>query len=98
MRRWLLAIIACAAAVSSRADTTAVLPFANGASSNLDWIGESIAETVREALGSRGILTFDRDDLQEVYHRLGLRQRGPMSEASVMKIGETLDAEQVVYG
>jgi tetratricopeptide (TPR) repeat protein len=92
------------AAVLARADTAAVLPFWNGrpaptqANANLQWIGESIAETVREALGSRGILTLDRSDIQEAYRRLGLRERAALSEASVMKIGEALDAEEVVYG
>jgi tetratricopeptide (TPR) repeat protein len=65
---------------------------------NLDWIGESIAETVREALGSRGVLTLERGEVLEAYRRLGLRERSPLSEASVMKIGETLDSEQVMYG
>lgn len=92
------------AGVLAHADTAAVLPFWNGrpaqtqANSNLQWIGESIAETVREALGSRGILTLDRSDIQEAYRRLGLRERAALSEASVMKIGEALDAEEVVYG
>ena len=47
------------------ADTVAVLPFWNAASNpkpNLDWIGESIAETVRDALGSHGVLSLERDD------------------------------------
>ncbi len=89
-------IIVCAA----RAETAAVLPFVSGAAApaSLDWIGESIAETVREALGSRGILTLERSDVQEAYSRLSLREHSPLSQASVMKIGETLDAEQVVYG
>jgi tetratricopeptide (TPR) repeat protein len=90
--------LAALAAVLARADTAAVLPFWNSRHATLEWIGESIAETVREALGSRGILTLDRSDVQEAYRRLGLRERAALSEASVMKIGEALDAEEVVYG
>ena len=91
------------AAIPALADTAAVLPFWNGGAaaasqSNLDWIGESIAETVRESLGSRGILTLERSDLDDSFHRLNLHQRAPVSEASVIKIGEILDAEQVVFG
>ena len=104
MQRWLgLAILVCAPALV-RADTVAVLPFVNdpgaGATpqTNLDWIGESIAETVRDAFGSHGILTFERNEIQETYRQLSLREFTPVAEASVMKIGETLDAEQVVYG
>jgi tetratricopeptide (TPR) repeat protein len=83
------------------ADTVAVLPFWNGASNpkpNLDWIGESIAETMRDSLGSRGVLTMERDDTVEAFDRLGLRERMAISEGSVVKLGEALDAEQVIYG
>jgi tetratricopeptide (TPR) repeat protein len=82
------------------ADTAAVLPFLNKTANaqNLDWIGESVAETVREALGMTGVMTLDRNEVQEAFRRLSLRQGIPLTEASVMKIGETLDAEQVVYG
>jgi tetratricopeptide (TPR) repeat protein len=83
------------------ADTAAVLPFWNAGNSsqaNLDWIGESIPETVRESLGSRGILTLDRNEVDDAFHRLNLRQRAPLTEASVVKIGELLDAEQVIFG
>src|ERR1700733_6454921 len=63
-------------------DSCAVLPFANaakrGASSanpaaaaNVDWLGLSIAGTLRDALELRGLVTLGRDDLQEAYHRLG---------------------------
>ncbi len=104
MHRWLgMAILLCAT-VLAHADTVAVLPFVNdpGAGGTpqitLDWLGESIAETVRDAFGSHGILTFERNEVQDVYRQLRLREFSPVSQASVMKIGETLDAEQVVYG
>src|SRR5947209_13824176 len=61
------------------ADTAAVLPFWNAGNAanqaNLDWIGESIAETVRESLGSRGILTLDRNETADAFRRLNLRER-----------------------
>jgi tetratricopeptide (TPR) repeat protein len=82
----------------------AVLPFGNvsaqtsPSTGNLDWIGESIAETLRVAMGSRGIMALDRDDIQSAYRGLNLRERALLTEASVMKIGEAVDAEQVIYG
>lgn len=84
----------------AHAQTAAVLPFWNAGApqTNLDWIGESIAETVRDGLGSRGILALERTDIQEAYRRMGLRERAVLAEASVMKIGEALDAEQVIFG
>lgn len=101
MQRWLaVGLFGLAALRPLAAETAAVLPFLNKTanSPNLDWIGESVAETVREAFGITGIMTLERNEVQEAYRRLGLRQELPLTEASIMKIGETLDAEQVVYG
>jgi TolB-like protein len=84
---------------SASADTYLVLPFFNQAgTSNLDWIGESIAEAVREGLSSEGLMALDRDDRVQVYHRLSIRPYSPLTKASVVKIGEELDAEHVIYG
>jgi tetratricopeptide (TPR) repeat protein len=98
---WRIVAILALAGLPAGADTAAVLPFwhlATASQSKLDWIGESIADTLRESLGSRGMLTLERADIGEAYERLGLHQRVPLSEASVMKLGEALDAEQVIYG
>ncbi len=82
-----------------RADTTLVLPFFNHSDSpNLDWIGESIAETVHDALASEGLLVLDRADRLEGYSRLSLRPGAELTRASILKIGDTLDATNVVYG
>lgn len=64
----------------------------------MDWIGESIAETLRAAFAARGVLTLERDRTSEAYQRLHLRERTELTEASMLKVGEVLDAEQVVYG
>src|ERR1041385_4896411 len=99
MRSVLAAVVLLAGGLSVRADTAAVLPFFNPAGPrNLDWIGESIAETVRETLGSRGVLALDRNDVREAFRRLGLPERALLSEASVIKVGEAMDAEHVVFG
>jgi hypothetical protein len=82
-------------------DTVAVLPFWSAASTpkaSLDWIGESIAETVRDALGSRNVLALEREDTAEAFTRLGLRERMAISEGSVVKLGQELDAEHVIFG
>ena len=99
-------------ALAGGADSAAVLPFANspaaGASpgsaplaasaSSLDWVGESITETIREALASHGVVTLDRDDVLEGFRRLRLRPSLEPSAASVLKLGETMDVEQIVSG
>lgn len=91
-----LAVVLCGAL---RADTVLVLPFANhSAAANLDWIGESIAETVRDALASEGLLVLDREDRLEGYRRLSLRPGAELTHASAIKIGQSLDASMVIYG
>jgi tetratricopeptide (TPR) repeat protein len=82
-----------------RADTVLVLPFFNESNSrNIDWIGESIAETIRESLASRGVLMLSRDDRLEGYRRLSIRQKAVLTHATIIKLGEALDADQVIYG
>jgi tetratricopeptide (TPR) repeat protein len=96
-----LAFAACS--IPLFADNIAVLPFSNTSgeiqnSASMDWIGESIAETLRAAFATRGVLTLERDRISEAYQRLQLRERAELTEASVLKLGEILDAEQVVHG
>src|SRR5712692_1626642 len=104
--RGLLSLVITLPALSGYllADTAAVLPFANRTSAadptqaSLDWIGESIAETVRDAAGARGVVTLSRSETAEAYRTLSLRPLSLLTQASILKIGEALDAEQVVYG
>ena len=83
------------------ADTIAVLPLSNvdeHTSPNLDWIGESVSETIAEALNSSGLLVLTREDREEVYHRLSLRTGVVLTKGSVIKVGETLDAGEIAFG
>ncbi len=93
----LLASVPCAWC----ADTIAVLPLFNINSAiapDLDWIGESAAATIHGALNSYGLLALSREDRVEVYRRLGVKAEVLLTRATVMKIGQTLDAGQVVFG
>ena len=81
------------------AASSVVLPFSNlSQDKNLDWIGESIAEMVHEAISSEGLLVLDRNDRALAYKRLGIRPYALLTRASVVKIGDELDANHVVYG
>jgi tetratricopeptide (TPR) repeat protein len=76
-----------------------VLPFFNHSKSpNLDWIGESIAETVHDSLASEGLLVLDRADRLEGYRRLSLRAGAELTHASILKLADALDASTVIYG
>jgi len=100
VQRVLLAAILAIFGISfARADTYLVLPFFNVSNNTrLDWIGEGLAETVQEALSAEGLIVLDRDDRVEAYRRLSIRPYSLLTKASVMKIGEELDAAHVVYG
>src|SRR2546426_8126889 len=81
------------------ADTVLVLPFFNlSSSTNLDWIGESIAETIRESLSAHDLLALDREERQEAFRRLSIRPYALLTRASVIKLAESLDAGQVIFG
>src|SRR6478736_3705866 len=94
-----LLLLALFLSVTLHSETVVVLPFFNYArQANLDWIGESIAESVRDALTSEGMLVLDRSERLEAYRRLSLRPGAELTHASVFKIGEALDAANIVYG
>src|SRR5258708_5165333 len=81
------------------ADTVLVLPFFNlSNSTNLAWIGESIAETIRESLTAHDVLALDREERLEAFRRLSIRPYALLTRASVIKLAESLDAGQVIFG
>lgn len=76
-----------------------VLPFFNQTSSEtLNWIGESVSESLSDSLASEGILVSSRTEREEIFRRLGLRRYARLTRASVIKAGMALDASVVVYG
>jgi tetratricopeptide (TPR) repeat protein len=76
-----------------------VLPFFNnGKSDNLDWVGDSISEAIRDALASEGVLTLERDARDEAFRRLSIKPYFPLTKASVIRLAETVDADQVIFG
>ena len=91
MMVWLWAAVA-------PAQTLLVLPFSPQAGRGMEWIGESVAETLGEALAAEGWLTIARENRAAAYGRLGIRENAPLTRATVIKIAQTLDAEQVIYG
>jgi tetratricopeptide (TPR) repeat protein len=100
MQRLLVVLLLplCSLAVE-RADTVLVLPFSNESSpAALDWISESVSQTIHEALAAQGMLVLEREDRQEAYRRLSIRAKAHLTHASVIKVAEALDAADVVYG
>ena len=99
--RLALTVLVCAFALRdpAKADTFAALPFFNlSNNSNLDWIGESLAESVRDSLGYAGKWTLGRGDRVEAYQRLSIKPHAILTKASVIMIAGTMGAGEVVFG
>ncbi|SEC17983.1 tetratricopeptide repeat protein [Terriglobus roseus] len=76
-----------------------VLPFDNrSGQANIDWIGESFANTLNARLRSAGFLTISRDDRVYALDHLGLPTGFRPSRASTIRIAQTLDAQFVIVG
>lgn len=98
-QRLVVLFLAVSISLSLRAETVLVLPFSNQTNStNLDWIGESISEAVRESLVSGGVLALEREDRLEAFRRLSLQSNALLTRGSMIKAGEALDASEVIYG
>jgi tetratricopeptide (TPR) repeat protein len=94
-----LGIVIVCACKTAFADNVLVLPFSNlSGDTSIEWVGESLAETIRDALAAEGALALDRDARQEAYRRLSIRPGTPLTKATVLRLGEFLDADQVVHG
>ena len=92
------ALVLCIATL--HADTFVVLPFANVSKNaqSVTWVGDSLSETLRETLAAGGAIALDRDERDEAFKQLGIKQHVLLTRASMIKIASALDADQVVYG
>lgn len=83
----------------AQADATVALPLFNlSKDRSVDWVGESAAENIIEALHGEGVVTLDRIDRAEAYQRLSLRPAVSLSRASIVKIADELDASHAIFG
>jgi tetratricopeptide (TPR) repeat protein len=75
------------------------IPFENKTrDANLDWIGESIAETLTFHLDSPRFLMIGRRERDSAYDSLGMPVSSILSNATIYKVANLLDANQVVLG
>lgn len=81
------------------AETVVVLPYFNlTKNKSMDWVGESVSESLNEALGSAGVLVVDREERDEILRRLAVKRYARLTQGSVMEIAMSLDADLVVWG
>ena len=97
-RAAVLALLAAVCALAQSA-TVLVLRFQNNSKfADLNWVGESIAETLRAEFAQANQIVLDRTTAADGMKRLGLRQEANFTKASVIRLGQTLEADFVVYG
>lgn len=99
MLRLALLALFCALTAQLPADTYLVVPFSSlSTDRTLDWIGEGISETVIDALAEGQVLVIGRTELQEGLRNAGIRSTTRLSQASMIKVADTLDSDVVVIG
>lgn len=83
----------------ARPATVLVLQFHNDSEySDLNWVGESIAETLRNEFGAANQIVLGRDARAEGMRRLSLRPDANFTKATLIRLGQTLDADYIGYG
>lgn len=97
--RRLLALFFLGFASLTHAATVLVLQFHNSSQYNdLNWVGESIGETIRDEFGAAGEIVLGRDSRMEGLRRLALRPDAEFTKATLIKLGQTLDVDYICYG
>jgi tetratricopeptide (TPR) repeat protein len=80
-------------------ETFLIAPFANRTPDPaLDWIGESTAETLREAFVAAGVNAVPRDARLEMARKLSLGAGANLSLAANIRVAEQLNAGRIIHG
>lgn len=81
------------------AQTVLVIPFFNlNRPKSPDWIGESLAEAIQDALAGEALMLVNRDTRDDTFRRLSVRRYAPLTRGSVMELALNLDAGEAVSG
>jgi Tfp pilus assembly protein PilF/TolB-like protein len=76
-----------------------VFPFENvGSSPNLDWIGEGLEELTIQQLSAAGQQVYSHAGRLSELDRSGLPSTAKLSRATMLHIGQELDADYIVFG
>lgn len=79
--------------------TVLVLPFHNNSAyPDLNWVGESVAETLLTELAQGNQIVLGRAARAEALRRLALRPDAIYTKASLIRLGQSLDADFLCYG
>ncbi len=85
--------------VPACAATVLVLQFHNSSQySDLNWVGESISEKLKDEFSAQDEIVFGREARAEALRRLTLRPGADYTKATLIRLGQSLDADYVCYG
>lgn len=99
LRRILHLLGVCLVCLPAPSATVLVLQFHNNSQySDLDWVGESIAETLMAEFGAANQIVVDRSSRAEATRRLALRSDANYTKATLLRIGQTVGADYLCFG
>lgn len=79
--------------------TVLVLQFRNNSQyADLNWIGESIAETLMTEFAAANQIVVDRSSRAEAIRRLSLRPDASFTKATELRLGQTVGADYLCFG
>jgi tetratricopeptide (TPR) repeat protein len=85
--------------LTARPATVLVLQFHNNSQySDLNWVGESIAETLTTEFAGANQIAVDRASRAEAIRRLALRADGDFTRATLLRLGQTVGADYLCFG
>ncbi len=97
----LLSAVALSLAFASFATpaTVLVLQFHNGSQyPDLNWVGESVSERLKDEFSAQNQIVFGRESRAEALRRLSVRPGAEFTKATLIRLGQSLDADYVCYG
>lgn len=94
-----LIFLLLAITVAAPAATVMVLQFHNESQyTDLNWVGESVAQTLQLEFGAANQIVLSSDARAEGLRRLGLRADADFTKATLIKLGQSLDVDFLCYG
>ena len=85
--------------VRTECQSLLILPFENRTGDpQLEWVGDAMPELLAETLSSPGRYVITREEWVNAAERTGLPSSTHFSRATMVKLGEELDADQLVLG
>jgi tetratricopeptide (TPR) repeat protein len=65
---------------------------------DLNWVGESVSEVLSSEIAGTSLIVIDRGTRSEAMKRLSLRAEADFTKATIIRLGQSLDADFVIYG